>query len=80
MTAREISKITGLSKPFIYNFCEHRGIKLKKREYAVGKSIFVPEVVEIKFEKQKWTRHKAVYDNKSSEQRIDELLNEGNIF
>jgi hypothetical protein len=73
----------GLSTAFIYEYCLLKDIPLSKKTYEyVGKppisSLFIHERIK-RFSgevKQPIVRPKAVYDNKSREERINELLSE----
>lgn len=78
ITCEEMSRHVGSSPSAVYAYCRSKGLRMT-RVYDVKPRPEFPIIKRAKVEEKKvFVRPKAVYDNKSSEQRISELLGENN--
>jgi hypothetical protein len=76
-SAHRIAREVNLSAPFVYQYCELKGIKLLKRDYETREPVLhVPHERFIRFKEEKkvFVRPKAVYDNPNWQDRINELI------
>jgi hypothetical protein len=76
LTAAQMAKETGMNQSSIYAYCKSKGLNMTRVNSVRPQTEKPVKVRTSNFDFPKQVRHKAVYDNKSSEQRIDELLNQ----
>jgi hypothetical protein len=77
-SAQRLANETNLSRQFVYQYCSQNGLKLQKRQYGEGEPCY--KDIRRYFSKQESkpiVRPKAVYDNPSWQERINQLLSEG---
>lgn len=76
LSAKELSAKTGLSVEFMYSYCRYMDYSIRV-EPGTRQMPHERNITSFTKKKEPLVRPKAVYDNKSREERIAELLAEG---